>query len=64
MIDIPLLDELRAIRRRLSLEQGLDVHRYAEMLRQFERTLPGKYITEPTLPQVAPLTESKVKHAG
>ena len=34
MINVPLLEELRATRRRLAEEQGLDVERYAAMLRK------------------------------
>jgi hypothetical protein len=49
MKDIPLIDELRAIRRRLAEEQELDMDRYAEMLREVARTSPGEYVTEPIL---------------
>ena len=47
MIENPLLDELREIRRRLSEECQYDVYRYAEMLRQFARDNPGNYLDKP-----------------
>ena len=47
MMHIPLIDELRAIRRRLAEEQELDVERYAAMLREVGRTSPVRYVTEP-----------------
>lgn len=56
MKNIPLIDELRAVRKRLAQEQELDVDRYATMLRDVARTSPGDYVTEPFLPAVeAPL---------
>lgn len=47
MIQIPPLDELREVRRRLSEAYGNDPVRYAEMLREMSRNHPGPYITEP-----------------
>ncbi len=47
MIEIPLIDELREVRRRLSDDSGGDVGRYAEMLKQVGQDLPGPYITRP-----------------
>jgi hypothetical protein len=50
MKDIPLIEELRAIRQRLAQEQELDVERYAAMLREVARISPGDYVAEPFLP--------------
>ena len=47
MIQIPPLDELREVRRRLSEACGNDPARYAEMLREMARNNPGPYITQP-----------------
>jgi hypothetical protein len=52
MIEIPLIDELFEIRLRLTEEAGRDAVRYAEMLRQVSRDLPGTYLTQ------APWSES------
>ena len=54
MKDVPLLDELRATRRRLAEEQELDAERYAAMLRELARESSGAYVTEPFLPAAAP----------
>jgi hypothetical protein len=62
--EIPLIEELRAVRKRLAQEQDFDVERYATMLREVAQTLPGIYVTEPILPQSqfpAPTTDN---HAG
>ena len=64
MKDIPLIDELRAVRQRLAEEQAMDVERYAAMLRQVARNLPGDYVTEPFLPPLEPPHETRAKHAG
>jgi hypothetical protein len=64
MKDVPLLDELRAARQRLAEEQALDVSRYAAMLREIARLVPGDYVTEPLLPPVAPPLDPRVKNAG
>ncbi len=53
MLEIPTLDELYEIRRRLSEECGGDLNRYAEMLQQVSRSFPGRYITQP-FPEPAP----------
>lgn len=50
MIDVPLIDELCEVRRRLSEEQQGDPERYAAMLRQVAQDLPGSYVTEPLHP--------------
>ncbi len=50
MKDVPLLDELRATRRRLAEELELDAERYAAMLRGVAQTSAGEYVTEPFLP--------------
>jgi hypothetical protein len=64
MKEIPLIEELRAIRQRLAKEQELDVQRYAAMLREVARTSPGKYVTEPLLPQPEFQHDSRAKNAG
>ena len=50
MIEIPLIDELREVRRRLSEECGNDAARYAEMLREVAARVPGQYVTRPLIP--------------
>jgi len=52
MNNVPLIDELRAIRQRLAEEQDLDVARYAAMLRKVGEGRPGAYVSEPFLPPV------------
>jgi hypothetical protein len=52
MKDVPLLDELRATRRRLAEELQLDAERYAAMLRDVARDCAGEYLSEPILPTV------------
>ena len=47
MTHIPLIDELREIRRALSEQQGNDAVRYAAMLEEVARDLLGAYVTEP-----------------
>jgi hypothetical protein len=47
MMDIPLIDELREARRRLSEQQEDDPRRYAAMLQQTSQNLPGSYVTDP-----------------
>jgi hypothetical protein len=54
MIDIPPLEELRESRRRLAEQEGEDVQRYAAMLAQVSRTVPGSYVAQPLLPQASP----------
>ena len=52
MIDIPLLEELRETRQRLAEQQGEDIERYADMLAQVSRTVPGTYVAhQPLLAQ-------------
>jgi hypothetical protein len=64
MNNVPLIDELRAIRQRLAEEQDLDVARYAAMLRKVGEGCPGTYVSAPFLPPV-PLEEDCVaKNAG
>jgi hypothetical protein len=50
MIQIPLLDELRAIRRRLSEQCQGDMERYARMLQETKRPPGMKTRSEPFLP--------------
>jgi hypothetical protein len=64
MKNVPLLDELRAIRRRLAQEQELDVQRYADMLRDVVRSQPGRYLTQPILPPTQSRGGDDVRHAG
>ena len=64
MKNVPLIDELHAIRRRLAQEQGLDVEKYAAMLREVARRLPGAYLTQPVLPRVEPPGSTHRRHAG
>ncbi len=61
MKNLPLIDELRAIRQRLAEEQNLDVARYAAMLQQVGQGLPGDYVTEPFLPPIAPQEDTVAK---
>ena len=61
MIEIPLIDELREIRGRLSDEQKGDPARYAEMLLQVSRDLPGSYVTHPLNPEDAETSTQPAK---
>ncbi len=63
MKDVPLLDELRATRRRLAEDLELDVERYAAMLRAFAQTSAGKYVTEPLLPPACSGNDAEFKEA-
>lgn len=66
MIRIPILEELREIRSRLSAQCQHDVARYAQMLEEVAVRFPGKYVTRPRLPppgSTAELTTGK-KSAG
>jgi hypothetical protein len=53
MNHVPLIEELRETRRRLAEQQGQDVQRYAAMLQEVARSLPGTYVTKPLLPPAA-----------
>jgi hypothetical protein len=64
MNDIPLIDELRAIRRRLAQELECDVERYAAMLGEVAQTLPGSYVTDPLLPPSDPSAPTRPREAG
>jgi hypothetical protein len=50
MIDVPLIDELREVRRRLADGSQGDVVLYAQMLREKSRVKPGNYVSRPLLP--------------
>ena len=50
MRPIPLIDELREIRRQLAEEQMHNVERYATMLRKVADATPGTYIDKPLVP--------------
>lgn len=60
MIDIPPLEELRETRRRLADQEGQNLQRYAAMLAQVSRTVPGNYVAAPLLPHLSP-PEPKAK---
>jgi len=62
--NVPLIEELHAIRRRLAQEQEFDVEKYAAMLREVARNLPGDYRTQPVLPGAEPPPIDDVRHAG
>ena len=64
MKDVPVLDELRDIRRRLAREQEFNVERYAAMLRDVGRSQPGRYLTQPILPAAPPRGDGDIRHAG
>jgi hypothetical protein len=64
MKNVPILDELRDIRRRLAQEQEFDVERYAAMLQEVARSQPGRYLTQPILPAAQPQRGGDIKHAG
>ena len=64
MKNLPLIEELRAIRQRLANEQNLDVARYAAMLQQVGEALPGDYVTEPFLPPIARQEEKVAREAS
>jgi hypothetical protein len=51
VIDIPTIDELRETRRRLAEEAGLNVERYAGLLRAAASERPVAYVSTPLLPQ-------------
>ena len=61
---IPLIDELRDVRRRLAEEEMLDVERYAAMLRKVAAASPGRYVDKPLMPQGVRPPNVKVKSAG
>jgi hypothetical protein len=64
MKDVPLLDELRATRRRLAEELQLDAQRYAAMLRGVAHASAGDYVTEPFLPPASSPNSAEFKEAG
>ena len=64
MIDVPLLDELREIRRRLSEAVGCDAERYAATLDEIAKKSGAKYVTEPLLPEPSAPFETASKEAG
>ena len=51
MIEIPLIDELREIHRRLSEDQGNNPVRFAAMLRGISRKSTATYVTKPLWPE-------------
>jgi hypothetical protein len=64
MRNIPVIEELHAIRQRLSQQQEHDVEKYAAMLREVARSLPGKYVSQPVLPITEPPQAGDIRHAG
>jgi hypothetical protein len=64
MKNVPVIDELRAVRQRLAQDLKLDVRLYAAMLREVARTLPGYYVNQPVLPPAQSPSETAVRHAG
>jgi hypothetical protein len=64
MKDVPVLDELRAIRRRLAEEVELDAERYAAMLRGVANAPAGEYVTEPFLPPASSTNDATFKEAS
>jgi hypothetical protein len=64
MKNVPLIDELRAVRQQLAQEQECNVEKYAAMLREVARVLPGEYLTQPVLPPVETQQAAESRHAG
>ncbi len=64
MSNVPVLDELRDIRRRLAQEHEFDLERYAAMLRDVARSLPGRYLTQPVLPPTQPRHGGDIRQVG
>jgi hypothetical protein len=58
MISIPLLDELREIRRRLAAACQEDPFRYARMLEEETRAVPGNHVSKSLLPSAPPRSKS------
>ena len=50
MINVPLIDELREVRRRLADGAQGNVVLYAQMLREKSRVKPDNYVSRPLLP--------------
>jgi len=53
-VDVPPIDELREVRRRLATEVEQDVERYAKMLADTAGAIPGNYVAKPLVPQTEP----------
>jgi hypothetical protein len=60
MTDILVVEELRETRRRLAEQCGSDVQRYAAMLQELSRAMPGVYVKQPILPPPSPVPEELV----
>ena len=62
MTNILVVEELRETRRRLAEQCGGDVPRYAAMLQELCRALPGVYVKQPILPAPSPVPEELVRN--
>jgi hypothetical protein len=60
MTDILVVEELRETRRRLAEQCRSDVQRYAVMLQELSRAMPGVYVNQPVLPAPSSLPEEHV----
>ena len=61
MTDIILVEELRETRRRLAEQCGHDVQRYAAMLQELSRSMPGVYVKRPLLPPESLVSEEVIQ---
>ena len=57
MIDLPVLEELRETRRRLSEACQGEWERYGQVLREAAVACPGHYVTRPLTPASGPLLQ-------
>ena len=60
MTDILVVEELRETRRRLAEQCGSDVQRYAAMLQELARTLPGVYVKQSIQPLPSPIAKELI----
>jgi len=63
MISIPLIDELRATRRKLAEQCGGDVDRYAEMLQHVSECYPAQYVHNPFVSETERVLRSDAEPA-
>ncbi len=64
MKDVPLLDELRATRRRLAEDLELDANRFGAMLPGAAQPSAGEYVPEPFPPPASSAKDAAFKEAG